>query len=168
VAEESTAISPIHNLSALDSARLLLLNNSHAKETSELDDERLAALLGMAFYARGVDRGATAFLVALDHNAAYKNENFEWFKARRESFVYIDRVIVAEAARGLGIAKALYDDLFAEAKLAGHERVVCEVNIDPPNPASDAFHAATGFTAVGEAAIHNGTKIVRYFEKALA
>jgi predicted GNAT superfamily acetyltransferase len=168
VAEESTAISPIHNLSALDSARLLLLNNSHAKETSELDDERLAALLGMAFYARGVDRGATAFLVAFDHNAAYKNQNFEWFKARRQPFVYIDRVVVAETARGRGIAKALYDDLFAEAKLAGHERVVCEVNIDPPNPASEAFHSAMGFTAVGQAAIHNGTKTVRYFEKTLA
>ncbi len=168
MAEESTAISAIHDLGPLDSAHVLVLNNAHAIETSELDEERLAALLRMAFYARGIDDGATAFLVALDHNAAYKNENFEWFKARRESFVYIDRVIVAEAARGRGIAKALYDDLFAEAKLAGHERVVCEVNIDPPNPASEAFHSAMGFTAVGQAAIHNGTKTVRYFEKTLA
>jgi predicted GNAT superfamily acetyltransferase len=168
VAEVITGISAIHDLDPLDSAHVLALNNAHAKETSELDEERLAALIRMALYARGIDRGATALLIALDHNAAYKNQNFEWFKARRESFVYIDRVIVAKAARGRGLAKALYEDLFAVAKLAGHERVACEVNIDPPNPDSDAFHAAMGFVTVGEATLHNGAKIVRYFEKALA
>jgi hypothetical protein len=41
--------------------------------------------------------------------------------------------------------------------------VVCEVNADPPNPASDAFHAALGFAAVGSAANHGGGKTVRYF-----
>jgi uncharacterized protein len=168
VAEKSIGVSAIHDLGPFDSAHVLSLNNAHARETSELDEERVAALLRMAFYVRGIDRGATAFLVALDHNAAYKNENFEWFKVRRQPFVYIDRVIVAETARGRGIAKALYEDLFAAAKLAGHERVVSEVNVDPPNPASDAFHAAMGFAAVGEATIHNGAKTVRYFERALA
>jgi uncharacterized protein len=43
--------------------------------------------------------------------------------------------------------------------------VVCEVNIDPPNPASEAFHLALGFKEVGQATIHGGTKTVRYFEK---
>jgi predicted GNAT superfamily acetyltransferase len=167
VAEESRGVSAIHDLGPLDSAHVLRLNNAHAKETSELDEERLEALLGGAFYARGVNGGETAFLIALDHNSAYENPNFEWFTARRETFVYIDRVIVAQAARGRGIARLLYEDLFATAKLAGHDRVVCEVNIEPPNPASDAFHSAMGFVADGEAAIHNGTKIVRYFEKAL-
>jgi predicted GNAT superfamily acetyltransferase len=45
--------------------------------------------------------------------------------------------------------------------------VVCEVNIEPPNLLSDAFHAAMGFDGVGQAAIHNGTKTVRYLEKIL-
>jgi predicted GNAT superfamily acetyltransferase len=167
VSQASDGVGILHDLGPLDSAHVLRLNNAHAKETSELDEERLAALLREAFYARGIDGGATAFLIALDHNSAYENPNFEWFKARRETFVYIDRVIVAQAARGRGIARLLYEDLFATAKLAGHDRVVCEVNIEPPNPASDAFHSAMGFVADGEAAIHNGTKIVRYFEKAL-
>ncbi len=132
-----------------------------------LDDASLESLLGMAFYARGVERGATAFLIALDHHAAYVNPNFAWFKASRSSFVYIDRVIVSVSARGQGIARALYEDLFSAAKRAGHQRVVCEVNLDPPNPASDAFHAAMGFKEIGQATIHNGTKTVRYFEKML-
>jgi hypothetical protein len=155
----------IDDLSLLDATAVLLLNNTNAKETSALDVVSLKTLLDMAFYARGIDRGATAFLIALEQNAAYVNPNFQWFQAARESFVYIDRVIVSISARGQGIARLLYGDLIAAAKCAGHDRVVCEVNIEPPNPASEAFHVAMGFEAVGEATIHNGTKTVRYFER---
>jgi predicted GNAT superfamily acetyltransferase len=45
--------------------------------------------------------------------------------------------------------------------------VVCEVNSEPPNPASDAFHAAMGFTEVGRATIHQGRKTVRYLTREL-
>jgi predicted GNAT superfamily acetyltransferase len=145
----------------------LALNNAHATETSLLGESSLAALLKMAFYARGLDQGSTAFLIALDHKAPYENPNFNWFKQRRESFVYIDRVIVAASVRGQGIARALYQNLFVAAEQAGHDRVVCEINLHPPNAASDAFHNAMGFIEVGQAAIYNGTKTVRYFEKAL-
>jgi len=99
-----------------------------------------------------------AFLIALDHNASYENPNFAWFKASGKSFVYIDRIIVSSAARGLGIGRLLYDDLFAMAKQAGQSRVVCEVNIEPPNPTSESFHIAMGFDGVGQATIHNGPK----------
>ena len=47
------------------------------------------------------------------------------------------------------------------------DTVVCEVNREPPNPASDAFHAALGFSEVGLAAIHGGSKTVRYLARAL-
>ena len=105
----------ICDLSSLDATALLLLNNANAKETASLDDAGLKALLGIAFYARGIDRGATAFLIALEQTAAYVNPNFMWFKASRESFVYIDRIIVSIAARGQGIARLLYEDLFTAA-----------------------------------------------------
>jgi predicted GNAT superfamily acetyltransferase len=160
-------VNAIHDLSSLDATAILSLNNAHAKETSALDDASLSSLLDEAFYARGIDRGATAFLIALDHNASYGSPNFLWFKASRESFVYIDRIIVSSSARGQGIARLLYDDLFARAKEAGHDQVVCEVNIEPPNPVSEAFHVAMGFGGVGRATILNGTKTVRYFEKTL-
>jgi predicted GNAT superfamily acetyltransferase len=119
------------------------------------------------FTPRGIDRGATAFLIALDQNAPYRNPNFSWFKRSRESFVYIDRIIVAALARGQGVARILYDDLFVAAQQAGQDRVVCEVNIESPNPASEAFHLAMGFEEVGQSTIHGGTKTVRYFEKTI-
>jgi predicted GNAT superfamily acetyltransferase len=160
-------VSAIHDLTLADAPVILSLNNPHASETSLLDEFGMIALLKMAFYARGIDRGATALLLALDQNAPYENTNFKWFKASRKSFVYIDRIIVADSVRGLGIARLLYEDLFAAAIRSGHHRVVCEVNLDPPNPASDAFHQAMGFHEVGQAAIHGGKKTVRYFEKLL-
>jgi predicted GNAT superfamily acetyltransferase len=155
------------NLGLPDIPFMLPLNNSHARETSLLDEASLAELLRSSFYARGIGRGSTALLIALDQSASYSSPNFLWFKAHRDSFVYIDRIIVSSEARGQGLAKGLYQDLFAAAKQVGHVRVVCEVNIDPPNPASEAFHALMGFVGLGEASIHDGAKSVRYLEKIL-
>jgi predicted GNAT superfamily acetyltransferase len=155
------------DLGSLDASNTLQLNNAHAQETSELDLVRLTTLLGMACYAKGIDQGKTAFLIALDHTAPYQNPNFAWFKRAYQSFVYIDRVVVAESVRGQGIARLLYEDLFAYARSARVHRIVCEVNSEPPNPASDAFHLAMGFDKVGQAVLYNGAKIVNYFAKNL-
>lgn len=160
-------ISEIHGLALSSLEMTLSLNNAHAQETSLLDESSLGALLNIAFYARGLDRGATALLIALDEDAPYDNPNFSWFKQRFDRFVYIDRIIVSDDARGRGIARMLYQDLFAAAEEAGHSRIVCEVNLAPPNPASDAFHVTMGFVEIGQAIIHDGRKTVRYFEKAL-
>ncbi len=109
---------------------------------------------------------ADAFLVALDQGADYDSPNFLWFRDRFERFVYVDRIAVAPQARGRGLARALYEALIARARAAGHDRIVCEVNADPPNPASDAFHAALGFAVIGAATLSGG-KVARYYARAL-
>ncbi len=119
-----------------------------------------------AFYARRVGNVA-AFLLAFDQDADYDSPNYLWFRERYPRFVYVDRIVVAAAMRKRGLANRLYEDLFRAARVAGHERVVCEVNSDPPNPVSDAFHAALGFVEVGHAAIHGGAKTVRYLVRPL-
>jgi uncharacterized protein len=53
----------------------------------------------------------------------------------------------------------LYRDLIARSEEAHQPRIVREVNIDPPNPASLAFHAALGFEMVGEASISDGKRL---------
>ena len=87
----TTPQSEIHDVLRSDIPAVLALNNAHALETSMLDEERLAELLNYAFYARGIDGGKSGFLLAMNHLAAYVNPNFNWFKERRRSFVYIDR-----------------------------------------------------------------------------
>jgi len=108
-----------------------------------------------------------AFLLSFDQSARYDSPNFLWFRARYPRFVYIDRIVVAPSARGRGCARRLYDDLFQHAVRIGHDRVVCEVNQDPPNPVSDAFHAALGFVEVGTASVHHGSRTVSYLSHTL-
>ena len=103
--------------------------------------------------------------LAFDQSAAYENPNFEWFRNRFERFIYIDRVVVAPAMRGRGLARALYSALFSRAASLKYSQVVCEVNLDPPNPASDAFHASLGFEQVGLAVLPRAGKTVRYFSR---
>ena len=147
-------------------AAILELNNAHAQELSWLDRGRLAQLIAAAFLARRIGH-LDAFLLAFDQDAPYDSPNFLWFRARYPRFVYIDRIAVATSARGRGFARLLYRDLFDEARRRGHARVVCEVNLAPPNPASDAFHAALGFVEVGRGSIHDGSKTVRYLRRTL-
>lgn len=153
-------------ISTGDEPAVLALNNRYAAELSLLDPAGLRALLAEAFYARRIGM-VEAFLIGFDQTASYESPNFLWFRARYPRFAYVDRICVGEAARGRGHARRLYLDLFEAAAADGHERVVCEVNADPPNPGSDAFHAAMGFLPVGEAAIHGGAKHVRYYERRL-
>lgn len=147
--------------------RLLTLNNDHAVELSWLEPDRLADLTGRAFVAMGTDDGC-ALLLSFDQDAGYDSPNFLWFRDRFDRFVYVDRVVVSQQARGRGLARRLYETLFAQARAAGHDRVVCEINADPPNPASDAFHARLGFVAVGTGSINGGTKAVRYVAKQIS
>src|SRR3979409_234249 len=116
---------------------LLALNNEHARELSWLEPERLEHLVSQAFLARRIGN-FDAFLLAFDQAAQYDSPNFLWFRSRYPRFVYVDRIVVASSARGRGHARRLYLDLFEQAVRAGHERVVCEVNAQPPNPESDA------------------------------
>jgi len=146
---------------------LLALNNAHAQELSWLEPERLQHLVAQAFLARRIGN-LDAFLLAFDQNADYDSPNFLWFRARYPRFVYVDRIVVASSARGRGCARTLYRDLFEHAIEAGHGRAVCEVNSRPPNPVSDAFHAALGFVEVGTASVHDGSRTVRYLSHTLS
>jgi uncharacterized protein len=150
---------------AIESA-VLALNNAHAQELSWLEPPALRAIAGQAFYAQAIGDGE-AFLIALDETATYDSPNYAWFKARYPRFVYVDRIAVAAPARGRGLARILYEDLFIRAAQAGHDLIVCEVNSVPPNPGSDAFHAALGFAEVGRAELADRGKTVRYLARRL-
>ena len=150
-----------------DLTTVLALNNAHATELSWLDLPLLSGLVEKAFLARSIG-AVDAFLLAFDQTADYDSPNFRWFCDRYATFVYVDRIVVAPAARGRGLARQLYDELFTLARTRSHERIVCEVNSDPPNPASDAFHANMGFTEVGAARLIGRAKTVRYLERQLS
>jgi uncharacterized protein len=140
---------------------ILSLNAAHEVETSPLDHSALGAMLETAFHSATEGAGRDGFLIAFNQDAPYSSQNFLWFKARYDRFVYVDRVIVAPHARGQGLARRFYEGLFDRARAAGHHRIVCEINLEPPNPGSFAFHASMGFAEVGQAEVGRG-KVVSY------
>ena len=154
----------IRNITAADVPALLTLNNAEAAAVNALTADSLSALLRNAFAARMTPDGQ-GFLIAFDHATPPQGPNHAWFTARESYFAYIDRVVVAPARRGQGIARALYDDLAKIAKAEQTALLVCEVNLDPPNPESLAFHAKLGFERAGEAVDARTGKRVQYMRK---
>jgi uncharacterized protein len=142
----------------LDLSALLALNNSHPVELSWAEKQHFEGLIHKAFYARGI-APAKAFLIAFDQAASYENVNFLWFRARYKNFIYVDRIVVESASRGQGAARGLYEDLFEHARSQRQSLIVCEVNADPPNRASDTFHKRLGFKHVGESMIPSGKRV---------
>jgi uncharacterized protein len=151
---------------AVSRPALLALNNAHAVETSFADAARFDAMIEQSWLALATPE-ADAFLLCFDQHAAYDSLNFRWFQVRFDRFVYVDRIIVAASRRGQGLAGQFYAALFEAARAAGHERIVCEVNSAPPNPASEAFHARLGFAECGRTDLPGLGKSVRYLMKVL-
>lgn len=145
---------------------MLALNNDHAEELSFKTPETFRRLLAVASFVRA-EPGGLALLVAMHQGCSYDNPNFRWLSKRFRRFYYIDRVVVSAAARGIGLARRLYDELEQAARRDGHERLVCEINSVPANPGSDAFHLALGFATVGEQVLQDRGKTVRYWAKEL-
>lgn len=85
-----------------DHEKVLGLNNAHAAELSWLDEARLDHLLSQAFLARKVG-DVEALLLTFDQDADYDSPNFIWFRERYPRFVYVDRVVTADHARGKGL-----------------------------------------------------------------
>jgi hypothetical protein len=154
-------------LTGLDRAPFLALNNAHAVELSFATPERFDQLLARAAYARG-SLQPLGFLLAFDEMAGIDSENYRWFADRHARFLYVDRIVVASEARRSGLARRLYQDCFEYARMAGQTIVGCEINADPPNPASDALHTGLGFETVGHATLVARGKSVRYVAKTLS
>jgi len=152
----------IRDATGADFAAILALNAESVHFLSPLDAARLSALHGIAAYHRVVDdEGAiAAFLLAFREGTPYDSPNYRWFATHYDAFLYIDRVVVSGAHQGQGLGARLYEDLFAFAQDSKIARVVCEYDLDPPNPASARFHARQGFREVGRQWVGAGKKEV--------
>jgi predicted GNAT superfamily acetyltransferase len=133
-----------------DLAAVLALNSRFVEYLSPLDAERLVWLIGLADRAEvvDVDGEVAGFVVTFAPGSDYDSENYRWFTERYgDRFYYLDRIVIAERFRRRGLAAFVYDAMEATARPAG--RLALEVNVDPPNDGSLAFHAGRGYVEVG-------------------
>ncbi len=152
----------IRKAESTDFARVVELNAQAVQHTSVMDLARLTELDALSNYHRVIvvaDKVA-GFLLAMRENAAYVNENFDFFAARYTSFLYIDRIVVDPAFFGLSIGSLLYKDLFQFAVDNAVPVVACEYNIEPPNEPSLRFHNKFGFKEIGTQWLDGGKKRV--------
>ena len=150
------------DLTASDLDWVHALNQANGEALSFMERDAFEAMAARAAYARVLDDQAGFLLAYARPPIPESSPNFDWFAGRFENVLYIDRVAVADHARRQGIAARLYADLVAFARDSGFGRIGAEINSDPPNPGSDAFHAARGFQTVGEARLEGRGKTVRY------
>ena len=152
----------IRNSIQADYGSIIALNDAEVQQTSPMDRDRLNFLASLSDYNKVavVNGEVAAFLLAMQHGSKYHNENYNWFSSRFSTFLYVDRVVVGSQFAGLGIGRALYNDLFLYARRNGVGHVVCEYNIEPPNLASKAFHDKFGFKELDTQWVAGGTKQV--------
>jgi uncharacterized protein len=152
---------------ASDHAAVLALNNSATPNVNELSASAFAWIVAHADYFRVAEdaAGIAGFVIALRPGHEYWSLNYQWFTAQGGDFLYLDRIVVADRARGIGVGRALYDDIDRFAT-GNWPRITLEVNLLPPNPGSLAFHERLGFRRVGVREEENGTKSVALMERA--
>jgi uncharacterized protein len=145
----------IRSLRASDLDVLVALNEDAAPAVNVVNRDELCGLADQSAAALVVDDGAPAgLLLALAPGIEYPSENYRWFSARAavagSDFLYVDRIIVASRLRGTGVGARLYAALFETARKQHRDEVLCEVNLEPPNPGSLRFHERLGFAEVGQ------------------
>ena len=85
---------------------------------------------------------------------AYPSENLRWLERwmaeHDTTMLYVDRIAVAEAARGQRTGQRLYEAAFALTQERARAWLTCEVNTLPDNPGSHRFHDRLGFARIGQ------------------
>ena len=143
--------SMLRPISSADHDRVLAWNEAHVELLAPLDEDRLRTLLGWAdrgsvIHAGGRDLG---FVLTFASGTAYDSANYRWFSERYGAFYYLDRVVVDPSVRRTGLGTRVYDEI--EERARSLAPVMChEVNLDPPNEPSLAFHRRRGYVEVGQ------------------
>jgi len=147
------------------------INNSSVPDVNFLDETRAEWLVSHSFFPRQatLDGRVAGVLIALSETAGFDSDYYRWYVAKYKNFVYVDRVVVAAWARGLGVATELYRHLEHMAEEKGLA-VAAEVYSDPSNIPSLNFHRKLGYQEVGtqfcESEGKTVCKFMKYLERA--
>ncbi|MGN6370974.1 MAG: GNAT family N-acetyltransferase [Phycisphaerae bacterium] len=143
-----------------DRAAVLRLNGRSHPEVWPLGEAELGALLGFGGYhliAMDEEGNVLGYLLSFPSSCDYDDTEMREFRRRvAEPFVYICQVVIGSEHRRRGIGRGLYDAVVEEAKRTGVGVLCCDVNTEPANPVSLAFHRELGFERIGDGVASNG------------
>ncbi len=142
----------IRDLKKEDYDFVLRVNEENVEVLSPMDRQRLEFYAGIAdmFKIVEVNGKQAAFLIAIRDGADYPNDNFGFYSAKYPHFLYVDRIVIDEPYRKLGLGRMLYEAVKEHAKAEGVNVVTAEVDTEPVyNIGSIKFHENMGFREVG-------------------
>ena len=144
-----------------DTGAIVALNEEVVAVTSPMDAARFGELRALASDCIVAEDEGTVvgFVLAMRQGAAYDNGNFDWFSARLDKFVYIDRIAISEAGRGKGLGGRLYAQVAGAARRDGCLVMCAEMDLEPPNEQSLAFHRKQGFEEIGTRRLESGKTV---------
>jgi len=142
----------IRPLTGEDVEAVLAINEANVPEVGSVDRDRMVRLIELSIVAAAVeiDAAVVGFCLVLPSGTDYDSVNYRWFAERYETFAYLDRVAIDEAHRTRGLGRGLYEEVDRRLATLGHGQLALEVNVDPPNDPSLAFHRRLGFAEVGQ------------------
>ena len=148
-AQPDATIRPIQSA---DLPTILRINQANVPEVGSVDADRMTFLLAESPIALVVEADSTSvgFCLVLRSDSVYDSVNFRWFTERYDDFMYLDRVAFDASAQGRGLGTLLYAEVDRLMRELGANQLALEVNVDPPNEPSLAFHARRGFVEVGQ------------------
>ena len=154
----------IRDVTVDDFPEILKLNQSALPQVSPVDMDALRWFEQKAAYFRiaQADGRLIGFLIAVTQDSGYPSKYFRWFCDRYDRFLYIDRVIVAEWARGKRVAWRLFEDVERFA-LERSYPLASDVYSHPPNQISLSLHDRYGFQRVGLQQVDGGAREVTKF-----
>ena len=133
----------VREIGTEDLDTVIEINQTALEGVGPLDREKLSML---------VDQAA-GFVITLPTGADYESSRYDWFEDRLDDYVYLDRIVVAQTHRRLGVASRLYEEI------EGAKPVALEVY--DHNDGSLAFHESRGFEPVGRLE-HAGTTNIMF------
>jgi predicted GNAT superfamily acetyltransferase len=151
----------IHPAQNQDFEPVLAINEAGRPGVSFLTLAELAAICagGSHCHVAKLDREIVGYVIIYTDTDSYDGEEFNWFKLNFARFLYIDQIAIARSARGAGVGAHIYRLLEQRARGRALTSLVCEVNLDPPNPVSLAFHARQCFVEVETLATADGRMV---------
>jgi predicted GNAT superfamily acetyltransferase len=140
---------------------VLELNELEVEKLAPMDEAKLREIHALAdrFDVIELDGSFVGFVITVRPGSGYWSDNYQWYVDKYgDRFYYLDRVVMHERARGRGLGSQVYDALEERARPYG--RLALEVNVEPPNEPSLAFHRSRGYEPVGEIADDDGHRRV--------
>ena len=151
-----------------DVRHLLALNELALPHVTSMSSAGFAHLMGQSSIALVVEEVGVpdpfpiGFCLVLGPGLDYQSVNYRWVMDRYADALYLDRVVVDADRRGRGVGQRIYAEVqrLMRSDWPKFPTLALEVNLEPPNPESLAFHRKLGFDAVGEQMTPYGARVL--------